>query len=243
MSSSKTGLARSESGFTLIDMLFVIALIGLLSTLAIPGLMRARGAAQSASALGTMKVVNSAQLSFAITCGLGFYSPEFKTLGVMPLSAVEAFLPPEMSSDLTFIKSGYTFSMAGVGLPGAPASCNGLAGRRRRRRVCPGRGSSRCHAGADAVLRNQRRRHHLRGWWELCDDHARDRCASRRRAHQVANGSGLGARRASLPTGSSVDSRGPHRQAPRPLPARPRIPNRPQLFWYRYSFSLEGEGD
>jgi len=126
MSSSKTGLARSESGFTLIDMLFVIALIGLLSTLAIPGLMRARGAAQSASALGTMKVVNSAQLSFAITCGLGFYSPEFKTLGVKPLSAVEAYLPPEMSSDLTFIKSGYTFSMAGVGLPGAPASCNGL---------------------------------------------------------------------------------------------------------------------
>ena len=66
---------RSEAGFTLIDLLFVISLIGLLSTLAIPGLMRARGAAQSASALGTIKVVNSAQLSFAITCGLGFYSP------------------------------------------------------------------------------------------------------------------------------------------------------------------------
>ena len=76
MSSSKAACARGESGFTLIDMLFVIALIGLLSTLAIPGLMRARGAAQSASALGSMKVVNSAQLSFAITCGLGFYSPD-----------------------------------------------------------------------------------------------------------------------------------------------------------------------
>ena len=127
MSSSKAGLARSEKGFTLIDMLFVIALIGLLSTLAIPGLMRARGAAQSASALGTMKVVNSAQLSFAITCGLGFYSPDFQTLGMIPPSAIEAFLPPEMSSGATFIKSGYTFSMAGVGLAGAPASCNGLS--------------------------------------------------------------------------------------------------------------------
>ena len=94
-------------------MLFVIALIGLLSTLAIPGLMRARGAAQSASALGTMKVVNSAQLSFAITCGLGFYSPDLPTLGVIPPSSTEAFLPPEMSSGPTFIKSGYKFSMAG----------------------------------------------------------------------------------------------------------------------------------
>jgi hypothetical protein len=126
MSSFKAG-ARGESGFTLIDMLFVIALIGLLSTMAIPGMMRARGAAQSASALGTMKVVNSAQLSYAITCGLGFYSPDLPTLGVKPPLANDAFLPAELSSGPTFIKSGYTFSMAGVGIPGAPPSCNGLA--------------------------------------------------------------------------------------------------------------------
>jgi competence protein ComGC len=124
---SKALGARGESGFTLIDMLFVIALIGLLSTLAIPGLMRARGAAQSASALGSLKVINSAQLSFAITCGLGFYSPDLQTLGVRPPAAIDAFLTPEMSTGPTFIKSGYNVSMAGVGIPGAPASCNGLA--------------------------------------------------------------------------------------------------------------------
>ena len=38
--------AETRSGFTLIDMMFVVALVGLLMTLAIPGLMRARGAAQ-----------------------------------------------------------------------------------------------------------------------------------------------------------------------------------------------------
>jgi type IV pilus assembly protein PilA len=127
MSSFKAGGARGESGFTLIDMLFVIALIGLLSTLAIPGLMRARGAAQSASAVGSLKVINSAQLSFAISCGLGFYSPDLETLGDAPPSSTEGFLPPEMSSGPTFIKSGYTFSMAGTPIPNAPGSCNGLA--------------------------------------------------------------------------------------------------------------------
>ena len=126
MTSLKAGQARSESGFTLIDMLFVIALIGLLSTLAIPGLMRAKGAAQSASALATVRVVNSAQLSFAITCGYGFYSPDLPTLGVKPPLAAEAFLAPEYSSGPTFIKSGYSFSLGGTAVPGSPASCNGL---------------------------------------------------------------------------------------------------------------------
>jgi prepilin-type N-terminal cleavage/methylation domain-containing protein len=127
MTSLQAGQARSESGFTLIDMLFVIAILALLSTLAIPGLMRARGSAQSASALGTVRVVNSAQLSFAITCGFGFYSPDLPRLGVRPPLATEAFLAPEMSSGATFIKSGYSFSMGAVPVPGAPASCNGLA--------------------------------------------------------------------------------------------------------------------
>jgi prepilin-type N-terminal cleavage/methylation domain-containing protein len=117
---------RRDAGFTLIDMLFVVALIGLLSTLAIPGLMRARGAAQSASAIGSLRVINSGQLSFAITCGLGFYSPDLPTLGVKPPGALDAFLPEEMSAAPTFIKSGYNFSLAGTPLGGAPATCNGL---------------------------------------------------------------------------------------------------------------------
>jgi hypothetical protein len=127
MSAMRMGGERSEAGFTLIDLLFVIAMIGLLCTLAIPGLMRARGAAQSASAVGTVKVVNSAQLSFAITCGLGFYAPDFPTLGVRPPASVDAFLGPELSAGPTFIKSGYTFSMGVIPLGGAPASCNGVA--------------------------------------------------------------------------------------------------------------------
>ena len=117
---------NGQRGFTLIDLLFVIALVGLLSTLAIPGLMRARGAAHSASALGTMRVVNSAQLGFAITCGLGFYAPDFPALTRRPAGAVDAFLPPDLGGGPAFVKSGYNFGMAGLTVDAAPASCNGL---------------------------------------------------------------------------------------------------------------------
>jgi prepilin-type N-terminal cleavage/methylation domain-containing protein len=118
--------AKNQDGFTLIDMLFVVALIGLISVLAIPGLMRAKGVAQASSALGTIRVVNSSQLSFAITCGLGFYSPDFPTLTTKPAGAMDAFLSPDLATGATFIRSGFNFSMAGSALAGAPASCNGL---------------------------------------------------------------------------------------------------------------------
>ncbi len=128
MSSSKAVNARGESGFTLIDMLFVIALIGLLSTLAIPGLMRAKGAAQSASALGSLKVVNSAQLSFAITCGLGLLRAGPQTLGEKPPAALDAFLPPEMSSGLDIHQERLrTSAWRASAFPARRRSCNGLA--------------------------------------------------------------------------------------------------------------------
>jgi hypothetical protein len=128
MTSVSVGRASDQSGFSLIDLLFVTAIVGLLATLAVPGLMRAKGAAQSASALGTIRVVNSAQLSFAITCGLGFYSATFPPLALKPAGSPEAFLPLELASGDTFVRSGYLFSMASDNvLPAAPATCNGLA--------------------------------------------------------------------------------------------------------------------
>ncbi len=71
---------KSESGFTLIDLLFTASLICTLCTMALPSLYRAKGVAQAASAISTIRVVNSAQLSFAVACGSGFYSPDFPTL-------------------------------------------------------------------------------------------------------------------------------------------------------------------
>jgi len=123
---NKTAAVNGESGFTLIDLLFTASLICLLATMAVPGLLRARGAAQSASAIGTLRVVNSAQLSYAVTCGSGFYSPNFQTLGVVPPNSVTAFLPPELSSGASFNKQGYSYGMTGTSLPNAPATCNGM---------------------------------------------------------------------------------------------------------------------
>ena len=127
MSVHDPSAVKRQAGFTLIDLLLTISLICTLASIALPSLSRAKGSAQSASAIATLRVVNSAQLSFAVSCGSGFYSPALPSLGVAPPGSPTAFLPADLTSGATLVKSGYAFNVTGTPLAGAPASCNGLA--------------------------------------------------------------------------------------------------------------------
>jgi type II secretory pathway pseudopilin PulG len=118
--------AKAQGGFALIDMIFVCGLIGLLSGIALPRLMLAKQAAGSASAIGSMRVLSSAQLTFALTCGSGFYAPKLTTLGTPPPGSNEPFVSPDLTTADSVIKSGYVIQMAAAPYSGAPSTCNGL---------------------------------------------------------------------------------------------------------------------
>ncbi len=119
--------ASKADGFALIDLIFVCGIIGLISSIAVPRMLMARQTASSASAIGTLRAINSAELSFAITCGSGFYAPALTTLGVAPPGSTEAFISPDVSSATSVTKSNYLIQLSGDPFAGAPASCNGLA--------------------------------------------------------------------------------------------------------------------
>ncbi len=133
---------RSEAGFTLIDILFTLALIGTLSTIAMPGMLRARSQASTAGAMGTLRVINSGQLSYAITCGSGFYAPSLPALGAAAAGTVHAFVPPDLGAAPTIHKNNYRIQMTGTAIAAAPASCNGVGA---------GQGVVGYRAGADAL--------------------------------------------------------------------------------------------
>ncbi len=122
-------MVRKDNGFMLIDLIFVCGIIGVLAATSVPRLLLARQAASATSAIATMRTINSAELSFALTCAGGFYATNLPTLGAPPLGAGDdaAFISPDLSGANSVLKSGYLIQLDGVPYPGSPGACNGLA--------------------------------------------------------------------------------------------------------------------
>jgi type II secretory pathway pseudopilin PulG len=119
---------RKTNGFALIDLIFTMGIIGVLCSIALPRLLLARQTAGAASAIGSLRAINSAQLTFALTCGGGFYAPSLTRLGTLPIGSNAAFLSPSLTTADTVERSSYTIQMSTTPFPGAPGSCNGLGG-------------------------------------------------------------------------------------------------------------------
>lgn len=120
-------MIRKAHGFALIDLLFVCGLIGILCSIALPRLLLAKQAAGSASAIGSMRAIDSGELTFALTCGNGFYAPSLTALGTPPAGTNEGFITAGLATADTLTRSGYSIQLSSVPYAGAPLTCNGVA--------------------------------------------------------------------------------------------------------------------
>jgi len=102
-------MKKDTQGFSLIELLIVVAIILIIAAIAIPSLLRSKIAANQASAVGSLRTINTVEVAYASTYNTG-YSATLADLGGTAGTSAAAGLIDSVLAGGT--KSGYSFVYA-----------------------------------------------------------------------------------------------------------------------------------
>lgn len=113
---------KKEKGFSLIELLIVVAIILIIVAIAIPDMLKARMAANQASAVASLRTINSAEVAYASTYNTGFSATLAQLDGTGPVSTINN---AELIDDVLGAGQKSTYTFLYVSCPAAPGPNTG----------------------------------------------------------------------------------------------------------------------
>lgn len=117
--------AHDPAGFTLVELLIVLAIVGILASVSMAIYRSSRVRAGESTAVATLQAVNQSQFAFAQACGNQRYAPSLAGLATPIPSTGQPFISPDLGVD-PLVKSGYQFTMAGTEVTDGGPACTGV---------------------------------------------------------------------------------------------------------------------
>ena len=110
-------MKKGAHAFSLIELLIVVAIILIIAAIAVPNLLRSRMAANQASAVGSLRTLNTAEINYSTTYGVGFTStlgdlgpPASGTPVATGAGLIDSILSGGAATATSSNKSGYKFT-------------------------------------------------------------------------------------------------------------------------------------